>query len=362
MFTRPKIKKAVRLLAVLACGLAIAASVGAISPAGADELPSAGSGLLGGQSGNAAPGTPRAEVAEPVYDFGKAPSGPPINHVFMVKNSGNGPLQIRNVTSSCGCTAAKPSKSILAPGEVSTVAASVDTKFERGHSLSVVTLTTNDPVHPALQLKIQGVIQPQVVAQPIDVQFGRIRKGIGASREVVVSDTTGGGGFAVSSVKNESPYIKVTQAPHSNGKQEVILHVALLPTMPPGPISDTLKIETSRAPVRVAVLGVVTGDLLVNPDQVSFGILPHHEGAERIVRLTNQGKRAINVLGVDSTNHSVYARVDPVTPGKDYKLRIALRPNTPDGQIRGALTVRTDDPQQATLTIPYYGIVGSFRS
>jgi hypothetical protein len=41
---------------------------------------------------------------------------------------------------------------------------------------------------------------------------------------------------------------------------------------------------------------------------------------------------------------------------------VALRPNTPDGQIRGALTIRTDDPQQATLTVPYYGIVGSFRS
>lgn len=347
---------------VFAGGLLIAGSIGTVSSAKAGNLPSGGSALLGGQSGAVTPGTPRAEVAAPVYDFGKAPSGPPIKHVFMVRNSGNGPLEIKNVTSSCGCTAAKPSKSILAPGEVSTVVASVDTKFERGHSLSVVTLITNDPAHPSLQLRIEGVIQPQVVAQPIDVQFGRIRKGIGATRDVVISDTTGRGGFAITSVKNDSPYIKVTQAPRSNGKQEVVLHVALVPSMPPGPISDTLKVETSRAPVRVAVLGVVTGDLLVNPDQVSFGILPHHEGAERIVRLTNQGKRAINVLGVDSTNHSVYARVDPVTPGKDYKVTIALRPNTPDGQIRGALTVRTDDPQQATLTIPYYGIVGSFRS
>jgi uncharacterized protein affecting Mg2+/Co2+ transport len=107
---------------------------------------------------------------------------------------------------------------------------------------------------------------------------------------------------------------------------------------------------------------VVTGDLVVKPPQISFGILPHHQGAVRIVRLTNQGNRAVKVLGVESTSNSVAAQVAPVTPGKEYKLTVALRPNTPDGQIRGALTIRTDDPQQATLTVPYYGIVGSFRS
>jgi len=169
-------------------------------------------------------------------------------------------------------------------------------------------------------------------------------------------------GFALKSVKNDSPYIKVTESARTDGKPGALLHVALAPSMPPGPISDTLRIETSRAPLRVAILGVVTGDLVVKPNQVSFGILPHHQGAVRIVRLTNQGSRTINVLGVDSTSNSVFAQVAPVTPGKEYKLTVALRPNTPDGQIRGALTIRTDDPQQTTLIVPYYGIVGSFRS
>jgi Protein of unknown function (DUF1573) len=328
----------------------------------AADLPSAGSALLGEQPGAATTGTPKADVAEPTYDFGSAPGGPPIKHVFMIKNVGSGPLEIKNISSSCGCTAAKPSKTILAPGEVSTIAASVDTHFEQGHSLSVITLTTNDPANQSIQLKMEGVIKPQVEAQPMDIDFGSVRRGSGAAREVVISDMVGGAGFALKSVKNESPYIKVTQSARTDGKPGALLHVALLPTMPPGPISDTLRIETSRAPLRVAILGVVAGDLVVKPPQISFGILPHHGGAVRIVRLTNQGSRAVKVLGVDSTSHNVVAEVAPVTAGKEYKLTVALRPNTPDGQIRGALTIRTDDPQQATLTVPYYGIVGSFRS
>lgn len=349
--------------------LALAAAIGAgalflvsAQNALAADLPSGGSALLGEQPGPAAAGAPKVQVLEPAYNFGTAPSGPPLNHVFMIKNVGNAPLEIRNVSSSCGCTVAKPSKEVLAPGEVATIAASIDTRFEQGHNLSVVSLTTNDPANPLMQLKIEGVIKPQVVAQPMDVDFGSVRHGSAAVRDVVVSDMVGGTGFAVKSVKNDSPYIKVTESARSDGKPGASLQVALSPSTPPGPISDTLRIETSRAPLRVAILGVVNGDLIVKPNQVSFGILQHHQGAVRIVRLTNQGSRTIKVLGVDSTSNSVFARVAPVTPGKEYKLTVALRPNTPDGQVRGALTIRTDDPQQTTLTVPYYGIVGSFTS
>ncbi len=343
--------------------LGIFLTLGPDAPASfADDLPSGGSALLGESTHPAAPGTPRIEVADPVYNFGTALSGPPLRHVFTIKNVGSGPLEITKVATSCGCTAAKPSKTILAPGEISTLEASVDTHFEQGHSLSVVTLGTNDPAAPSLQLKIEGVIKPQVQAQPVDVDFGSVRRGTTLEREVLIGDLVGGPGFALKSVTNSSPYIKVTQAPRPDGKPGALLHVTLTPAMPPGPISDTLRVETTRAPLRVAILGVVTGDLLIKPNQVSFGILPHNQGVVRTIRLTNQASRAINVLGVKSTNDSVFARVLPLTPGKEYIVTVAVRPNTPDGQIRGALTIRTDDPGQSTLTIPYYGIIGSFRS
>ena len=140
------LRSALALAALLALG---ASSAKSARYAFAADLPSAGSALLGEQQpGTAAAGAPKAQVAEPTYNFGTALSGPPLNHVFMIKNVGSAPLEIRNVTSSCGCTAAKPSKKVLAPGEVATIAASVDTHFEQGHSLSVVTLTTNDLANP----------------------------------------------------------------------------------------------------------------------------------------------------------------------------------------------------------------------
>jgi hypothetical protein len=57
----------------------------------------------------------------------------------------------------------------------------------------------------------------------------------------------------------------------------------------------------------------------------------------------------------------VAAKVDPVTAGKEYKITVELRKGTPDGQLRGQLSIKTDDPQQPLLTVPFYGIVGAFE-
>ena len=106
--------KLILAAALLAVGVLIA---GPAMDALATDLPSAGAGLLGPAPG--APGTaaPRADVADPVYNFGTALSGPPLKHAFMIRNAGGAPLKIGKVITSCGCTAAKPSKTVLAPGE-----------------------------------------------------------------------------------------------------------------------------------------------------------------------------------------------------------------------------------------------------
>src|SRR5689334_8422174 len=51
-----------------------------------------------------AAGEPKIEFAEPIFDFGKVPAGPMINHVFTFTNTGDQVLEIKDVRPSCGCT------------------------------------------------------------------------------------------------------------------------------------------------------------------------------------------------------------------------------------------------------------------
>jgi hypothetical protein len=318
--------------------------------------------------GGATSGTPKAEVTGKVYDFGSVLNAVPVAHVFKIHNAGMGTLIIGGVQTSCGCTAAKPTRNQLAPGEDSDIAVTFDTRFDKGPATRTITVSTNDPAAKSIVLTIKGHVKVQVDATPAQVAFGDVKHGTDQTRQVLLNDLVAGTDptkppqeFKVQSMTNASPNIKVAMAPRTDGKAGAALTVTLLPTMPIGAFDDTIKVATSRAPVDITVFGNVQGDITVKPPQVSFGVVPHRQGTLRFVRLVNAGTRPMKVTGVTSSNVSVSATAEPVEAGKEYKITLELRPNTPDGALRGQLAITTDDPQQQTLSLPYFGIIGSYR-
>jgi len=314
--------------------------------------------------GNAAPPghAPKAVVDTPLFDFGTALEGKMVNHVFKIKNTGEGYLDIRGVKTSCGCTTGNPSKTHVAPGDESEISVGFDTRFQKGHQVRTITAFTNDPNNQQVAMTLQGTIKKQAEASPGAVDFGTVRKGSEGTKEIVINDLVGGGPFSVGPVSNSSADIKVTQEKRPDGKPGALLRIALLKTMPVGAFDDTIKVTTNRVPVQVDVFGTVTGDLNVDPAQVSFGIVPRGQDIVRLVKLSNQGAHTIKVLNVTSSSPAVVASAEPIAPGKDYKLTVMLRRGTPDGQLRGQLTIKTDDPEQATINLPFYAIVGQFKS
>jgi hypothetical protein len=315
--------------------------------------------------GNSAPPgrVPKAVPSDPLYDFGSALEGTMVKHTFTLKNTGQGYLDIQGVKTSCGCTTGDPSKMHVAPGDTSDIAVAFDTHFQKGHQVRTITVSTNDPNNPQVALTIQGVVKKQVEAVPGEVAFGDVKRGTQDTKELLVNDLNPGkGAFSVGPVSNSSSSIKVVQEPRPDGKSGALLKVSLLKTMPVGPFDDTIKITTNRVPLQVDVFGTVTGDLNIDPAQVSFGIVPRGQDIVRIFKLSNQGPHPIKVLDVASSSPAVAATAEPVTPGKEYKVTVTLRHGTPDGQLRGNLTIKTDDPDQATLNVPFYAIVGQFKT
>jgi len=316
-------------------------------------------------SGNsAAPGhVPRAVVASPLYDFGSALEGTTVSHTFAIKNNGQGYLDIRGVKTSCGCTTGNPSKMHVAPGDLSEIAVSFDTRFQKGHQVRTITAFTNDPDNPQVVMTMQGVIKKQVEAEPGQISFGNVKKGSEDTRQLLVNDLIPGRGpFQVGPVSNSNSSIKVVQEKRPDGKPGALLKVSLLKTMAVGPFDDTITITTNRVPLQVDVFGTVTGDLNIDPAQISFGIVPRGQDIVRICKLSNQGPHPVKVLEVASSSPAVAATAEPVTPGREYKVTVTLRHGTPDGQLRGNLTIKTDDPDEATLNVPFYAIVGQFRT
>ncbi len=95
------------------------------------------------------------------YDFGQVPRGEHVKYNFVVSNVGGDLLKINDVRASCGCTAAKPEKDKLAPGESTNIKVDFNSTGRQGQQTKIITVKTNDPNNPEIKFKLTGeVVDP----------------------------------------------------------------------------------------------------------------------------------------------------------------------------------------------------------
>jgi len=102
---------------------------------------------------------PKAALPEPVFDFGKIKQGEKVHHVFKIKNTGEATLEINNVTTSCGCTAASILKKRLEPGEEVPIEVNFDSTSRIGEQSKDINIYTNDPSNPTSRLILKGDVE-----------------------------------------------------------------------------------------------------------------------------------------------------------------------------------------------------------
>lgn len=92
------------------------------------------------------------------FDFGDIKPATKNEHTFMLKNTGKRELVIRDVKSSCGCTAVTPSKNIVPSGESVPLKVTFDSTGKSGRQNKTITVITNDPKNPTTILRISSNI------------------------------------------------------------------------------------------------------------------------------------------------------------------------------------------------------------
>ncbi len=97
---------------------------------------------------------PVAVFSEKQHDFGQMTQGDKKDHTFQLKNDGRSELIIRNVRSSCGCTAVAPAKKVIAPGESAPIKVTFNSRGKRGRQSKSITVITNDPKTPTSRLRV----------------------------------------------------------------------------------------------------------------------------------------------------------------------------------------------------------------
>jgi hypothetical protein len=99
---------------------------------------------------------PKASFGYTEYNFGTKIEGEEVSHDFILTNTGKSMLCIRKLKSSCGCTAVKPEKEELNPGESTVVKVIFKTRGKTGNQKSTIDVITNDPTQPKITLALIG--------------------------------------------------------------------------------------------------------------------------------------------------------------------------------------------------------------
>lgn len=91
------------------------------------------------------------------HDFGTVPEGPAAEYVFKFKNTGDEPINLKQVKASCGCTTPSWSKEPVLPGQVGEIKASFATQRRPGNFNKSITVVSDAGTKV---LTIKGVVEP----------------------------------------------------------------------------------------------------------------------------------------------------------------------------------------------------------
>lgn len=80
---------------------------------------------------------------ETTHNFGDITQGDVVEHIFKFKNTGNEPLILSNVQTTCGCTAPSWPREPIAPGESGELTVKFNSRGKMGNITKIVTILSN---------------------------------------------------------------------------------------------------------------------------------------------------------------------------------------------------------------------------
>ena len=313
-----------------------------------------------------AQGKPKAVAVEAVKDVGTVPKGEKIVHDFMIRNDGDAVLEILNIQPACGCTVAEFDKTI-APGKTGKVHAVVDTSTFGGPIAKGLSVFTNDPATPQIELTVRAKVEPYIAVKPGYARYVTVQ---GEPIEGDITQTlfaTDGSAMDIVGVDSPWPYLKVSfreakaeeRLPDVEGKQWRV-EMKLGNDAKVGPLAEYVTVRTNHPKqkvVQIPVTGFVRPVVAVTPQVADFGTLEIKDATQKVLNVRNFATEPIKVTGVEENIPGIDVKLQPLNEGREYQVQLTLNPSLPKGNFDGKITIRTDSAKVPVLEVPLKGTI-----
>ena len=299
---------------------------------------------------------PKATFDKKTHEFGVVLWKHPATAVFTVKNDGDKPLVISNVTTSCGCTVADWTKTPIAPGATGTVTSTFDAKA-LGHfykDIGVYCNASDLPIYLMLQGEVSADPKNYTLTHPYEIgpirldkeaiEFDDVNKGDKPSMEILVANTSSEVYTPV--LMHLPPYLEAVAVPERIGKKgtgkiKITLDTDKLPKF--GLTTSTVYLsrfpgdkvgDENSIPVSVVLLpdfSQISQVQRLNPPAVELSareltLLPLAENEKKSVKVvvTNTGKSNLEITDLQVFNSALGVQLKKrvLKPGASTKMKI----------------------------------------
>lgn len=309
----------------------------------------------------ARPASPSAAFPERVHDFGKVVQGARVEHAFPLLNRGGADLVIDRIDTARGLSVQYDQ--VIPAGGRSTVRLTLDTAGLRGYGEAAARLYTNDPEAARSVVALVGTVLPPVEVAPGEQAYFFGLRGSGGEKRFTLIQH-GDAPLTVGEAVSDSRWFRASVRPEVPGRR-YLLSVSLDPATPAGRHEGTVTVATdnpARPEVKISVRAALENPVAARPGRVHFGLLrADNLGGDvtlrKILVSRHQGK-GFEVLGAESDIPFLSIEVAPEKPGESYLVSVrVVGGKAKKGEIRGTLTVRTNDRELPRVEVPVTGTI-----
>lgn len=310
---------------------------------------------------------PNIQVEKLVYDFGVMDSNQVIEHTFIIQNTGDANLVVRDILLGCACSEATISKEIIPPNEQGSFLMKFDLQDRWGQTAAVAKVLTNDPYQPILTFVITGVSKTILPVSPSRIILSNIPnkdKGKPLFHKIRIRDS-GTSDLRIQKVTTSSGAVRAKVFQEKRGADGEI-HIWVTPEKcnqmsTDGRFEEYITIHTnnSQSPkINVSINGEIGSPIRVIPKRLFFGFVKSGDSVSQSVVVASDTETDWNIVNVETSLDEVLIEVIPVTAGQKYRIDVTLLSDKPRSNIiEGHAKLHTDYTEQSVIKIPIYAVI-----
>ena len=288
--------------------------------------------------------------AETSHNFGTVTRNTPTEYRFQFQNLYEETVSIRSVRTSCSCTKAVASKSVLKSHETAAIIATVDTVRHHEYRSVTITVSFDRPYSAEAQLEVYVLIRDDIQFFPNEVRFAPMPPGIEQKQSVRIRKTGTQPNWAITNLQSSTPHLLAElydRRAKGVSVPDYELVVTQLKAMPHGRFREEIILTTNDTSadarkLSLTVVGEVTQELTLSPETLFFGQLRPNETL--VKNLILHGDKAFRVTGAAAEgvgDSNVEFRARP-SETKSHLIAVELTAGHTPGVHEGVLRLQTN--------------------